>query len=79
MATEVAGHPWSVDEVLMFAIGKPDVLPVGDFGFRTAVKREFGLRKDSDKNRLVRISEAWRPYRSIATWYLVRRPQYQDE
>jgi DNA-3-methyladenine glycosylase II len=64
--------PWSADMFLMFGIGRPDVLPVGDFGFRTAVKKQFGLRKEPDKNRFIQIGEAWRPYRSVATWYLWR-------
>jgi DNA-3-methyladenine glycosylase II len=65
---------------LMFGIGKPDVLPVGDFGFRMAVKKHFGLRKEPDKARLIRIGEPWKPYRSVATWYLWRslEPKYQD-
>ena len=68
--------PWSADMFLMFGIGKPDVLPVGDFGFRMAVKNQFKLRKEPDKVRLVRIGEPWRPYRSVATWYLWRSLEF---
>jgi DNA-3-methyladenine glycosylase II len=80
--TEIKGiGPWSADMFLIFAIGKPDVLPVGDFGFKMAVKNQFGLRKVPDKEKLIKIGEPWRPYRSIATWYLWRSldPKYQDE
>jgi DNA-3-methyladenine glycosylase II len=71
--TEIKGiGPWSADMFLMFGLGRPDVLPVGDFGFRTAVKREFKCRKMPDAARLTKIAEPWRPYRSIATWYLWR-------
>src|SRR5262245_30500233 len=64
--------PWSADMFLMFGLGRPDVLPVGDFGFRVAVKNLFKLRKDPSVEGYVRRAEPWRPYRSIATWYLWR-------
>jgi DNA-3-methyladenine glycosylase II len=64
--------PWSADMFLMFGLGRPDVLPVGDFGFRVAVKRHFKLRKDPSPDGYIRRAEPWRPYRSIATWYLWR-------
>jgi DNA-3-methyladenine glycosylase II len=64
--------PWSVDMFLMFGLGRPDVLPVGDFGFRAAVRNLFKLRKDPSPDGYVRRAEPWRPYRSIATWYLWR-------
>jgi DNA-3-methyladenine glycosylase II len=64
--------PWSADMFLMFGLGRPDVLPVGDFGFRVAVKRHFKLRKDPSPDGYLRRAEPWRPYRSIATWYLWR-------
>ena len=64
--------PWSADMFLMFGIGRVDVLPVGDFGFKMAVKNQFGFRKVPDAKRLLKIGEPWRPYRSIATWYLWR-------
>jgi DNA-3-methyladenine glycosylase II len=71
--TQIKGiGPWSADMFLIFGIGKPDVLPVGDFGFKMAVKNQFGLRKMPDARRLSKIGEPWRPYRSIATWYLWR-------
>jgi 3-methyladenine DNA glycosylase/8-oxoguanine DNA glycosylase len=80
--TQIKGiGPWSADMFLIFAIGKPDVLPVGDFGFKMAVKNQFRLRKVPDTKRLAKIGERWRPYRSIATWYLWRslEPKYQEE
>jgi DNA-3-methyladenine glycosylase II len=64
--------PWSADMFLMFGLGRPDVLPVGDFGFRVAVKNLFKLRKDPGSDGYLRRAEPWRPYRSIATWYLWR-------
>ena len=71
--TQIKGiGPWSADMFLMFGLGRPDVLPVGDYGFRVAVKNEFGLRKMPEADRLVKIAEPWQPHRSVATWYLWR-------
>jgi 3-methyladenine DNA glycosylase/8-oxoguanine DNA glycosylase len=57
---------------LIFGLGRPDVLPVGDFGFKMAVKNQFRLRKVPGADALLKRGEPWRPYRSIATWYLWR-------
>jgi DNA-3-methyladenine glycosylase II len=63
---------WSAEMFLIFRLLRPDVLPVDDLGIVTAVKRAYGLRKKPTADRLRRIGEAWRPYRSIASWYLWR-------
>ena len=69
--TEVRGFGrWTADMFLMFRLHRPDVLPVGDLGILTAVQRLYRLRKRPDPKRLVKIGEAWRPYRSVACWYL---------
>jgi 3-methyladenine DNA glycosylase/8-oxoguanine DNA glycosylase len=57
---------------LMFHLGRPDVLPVGDLGLRTGAKRLYRLRGDPSPARLLRLAESWRPWRSVATWYLWR-------
>jgi DNA-3-methyladenine glycosylase II len=57
---------------LMFRLNRPDVLPVGDLGIVRAMQRCYGLRKPPTPERMVKIAEAWRPYRSIACWYLWR-------
>src|SRR5262245_35458735 len=80
--TEIKGiGPWSADMFLIFGLGRPDVLPVGDFGFKMAMKNQFKLRKVPDADHLLKRGEPWRPYRSIATWYLWRSldPKYQDD
>jgi DNA-3-methyladenine glycosylase II len=64
--------PWTADMFLIFGLGRPDVLPVGDYGFKVAVKNQFKLRKMPGPDALERRGEPWRPYRSIATWYLWR-------
>jgi DNA-3-methyladenine glycosylase II len=64
--------PWTAHMFLIFQWGRPDVLPVADLGLRNAVRRAYGLRRDPDPGRLVRIATPWRPWRSVATWYLWR-------
>jgi DNA-3-methyladenine glycosylase II len=64
--------PWTVDMFLMFGLGRPDVLPVGDLGIRAAVKKCFELDELPDAKRLTELAEPWRPYRSVASWYLWR-------
>src|SRR5437762_4046395 len=61
---------WTAEMFLMFRLHRPDVLPVGDLGIVNAVRKLYGLRKQPDPKRLQKIGEAWRPYRSVASWYL---------
>ena len=61
---------WTAEMFLMFRLHRPDVLPVGDLGIVKAVQKVYGLRKLPTADRLVRIGESWRPYRSVACWYL---------
>jgi len=61
---------WTAQMFLMFRLHRPDVLPVGDLGIVNAVHRLYGLRKKPDPRRLEKIGEAWKPYRSVACWYL---------
>lgn len=63
---------WTAEMFLIFRLQRPDVLPVGDLGIITAVQRAYRLRKPPTPDRLRKIGEAWRPYRSIASWYLWR-------
>ena len=61
---------WSAHMFLMFHLGRPDVLPVGDQGIRRAVQLQYGLRKLPDPKRLEKIARRWRPYRTLACLYL---------
>jgi len=63
---------WSAEMFLIFRLLRPDVLPVDDLGIVSAVQKAYRLRKKPTAERLRRIGEAWRPYRSIASWYLWR-------
>lgn len=64
--------PWTADMFLIFGLGRLDILPLGDFGFRSGMMRAFRLRRPPSPERLLALAESWRPYRSIATWYLWR-------
>jgi DNA-3-methyladenine glycosylase II len=61
---------WTAEMFLMFRLHRPDVLPVGDLGIVNAVQRMYRLKKRPDAKKLQKIGEAWRPYRSVASWYL---------
>ncbi len=61
---------WTAEMFLMFRLHRPDILPVDDLGIVKAVQRLYGLRKRPDGKRIRKIGEAWRPYRSVASWYL---------
>jgi 3-methyladenine DNA glycosylase/8-oxoguanine DNA glycosylase len=64
---------WTADMLLIFALGRPDVLPVGDFGVRSSMRAAYSLDDLPDPATMTRIAEPWRPYRSAAAWYLWRR------
>jgi DNA-3-methyladenine glycosylase II len=61
---------WSADMFLMFHLGRPDVLPVGDLGIRRAVERAYGLEELPDAETLHDIAATWRPQRTLACLYL---------
>ncbi len=63
---------WTAEMFLIFSLGRPDVLPVDDLGFRAAVHRQYGLAERPKAAELRALAEPWRPYRSFATWYLWR-------
>ena len=63
---------WTAEMFLIFTLNRPDVLPVDDLGLQQGAQKIFGLRKVPDKKALVKLAEPWRPYRSIATWYIWR-------
>jgi DNA-3-methyladenine glycosylase II len=63
---------WSVDMFLIFALNRPDILPVGDLGVRKGMRAYFGLDDLPDAELMTRLAEPWRPYRSVASWYMWR-------
>jgi 3-methyladenine DNA glycosylase/8-oxoguanine DNA glycosylase len=64
--------PWTAQMFLMFSLGRLDVLPVGDFGLRAGVKKHYELPELPSPAAVRERGEAWRPYRSVATWYFWR-------
>lgn len=63
---------WTVEMILIFRLGRPDVLPLTDLGVRKGFRRAFGMRRLPAPVTLARRGERWRPYRSVASWYLWR-------
>src|SRR3954453_656513 len=63
---------WTAEMFLIFSLGRPDVLPVDDLGFRAGVRRHYGYAELPKAAELRALAEPWRPYRSFATWYLWR-------
>jgi DNA-3-methyladenine glycosylase II len=71
--TQVRGvGRWTVEMLLMFHLGRPDVLPVDDFGVRAGFRAAYGLRALPHPKALAAWGERWKPYRSAAAWYLWR-------
>lgn len=63
---------WTAEMFLMFSLGRLDVLPVGDYGLRAGVQRHYQLDDLATAAQLHELGETWRPFRSIATWYVWR-------
>ena len=63
---------WTVEMLLLFDLGRPDVWPVDDYGVRKGFAKIFGKRKLPTPKQLIKLGEKWRPYRSVAAWYFWR-------
>lgn len=63
---------WTAEMFLMFTLGRPDVLPVDDFGIRNGFRLAYGLPEMPSPKELGSFGERWRPYRTTASWYLWR-------
>ncbi len=71
--TELPGvGRWTAEMLLIFCLERPDVWPVDDLGLRTAVQRLLDLKASPRPRDIQNIADPWRPYRSVATWYLWR-------
>jgi 3-methyladenine DNA glycosylase/8-oxoguanine DNA glycosylase len=71
--TQVRGiGPWTVHMLLIFTLGRPDVMPTGDFAIRQAFKKLHRKRKDPTPEAILKHARCWQPYRSVASWYLWR-------
>ncbi len=77
--TEVRGiGRWTVEMLLLFDLGRPDVWPVDDYGVRKGFAKIFGRRKLPTPKQLMKFGERWRPYRSMAAWYFWRALDVPD-
>ena len=65
---------WTAEMFLIFVLNRTDVYPVDDLGLRKGVQRAYGLAEPPNSKQLHEIGEKWKPYRSLATWYLWRLP-----
>ncbi len=71
MLTEVKGiGVWTAQMFLIFSLGRLDILPLDDVGFRNAVQIQYNMKSNPSKNRLESLAAKWKPYRSVAVWYL---------
>jgi len=71
--TQVKGiGVWTAHMFLMFALRRPDVLPVGDLGIRMAMQRAWNLSELPKPQEMEQIAAPWRPWASVASWYLWR-------
>jgi DNA-3-methyladenine glycosylase II len=64
--------PWTVHMLLIFYLGRPDVMPVNDFAIRLGFKKLYKKRKDPTPEAILKHARRWQPYRSVASWYLWR-------
>ncbi len=62
--------PWTIDMFLMFTLGREDVLPVKDLGIQKGFQKALSLETLPSEERMKEIASKWRPYRTIACWYL---------
>jgi 3-methyladenine DNA glycosylase/8-oxoguanine DNA glycosylase len=63
---------WTAEMFLMFRLGRPDVLPTDDYSLRKAYAKAFNKRTLPSREALEKLGEKWRPYRTVASWYLWR-------
>ncbi len=78
--TEVKGvGVWTAQMFLIFALGRPDVLPTADLGIRAAMKKQYKLAELPKPAEMEEIAAPWRPYCSVACWYLWRSLDNQGE
>ncbi|MBI2497626.1 MAG: DNA-3-methyladenine glycosylase 2 family protein [Opitutae bacterium] len=71
--TEVRGiGPWTVHMLLIFNLGRPDVMPTGDFAIRLGFQKLYRKRREPKPETILKHARHWSPYRSVASWYLWR-------
>lgn len=69
---------WTAEMFLIFSLGRLDVLPVGDLGLKKGIQLMFSLDELPNEKEIEQIAESWKPYRTVATWYLWKSLQKFD-
>ena len=73
LLTQIKGvGRWTAEMFLIFGLNREDVFPFGDLGLRKAIGHHYGIAEYNDRALLEPVTEPWRPYRTIAAWYLWR-------
>lgn len=71
--TQVKGiGEWTAHMFLMFALRRPNILPTGDYGVRSAIRKAYGMKVMPKPRTMARIAKCWHPYCSVASWYMWR-------
>ena len=70
---------WSVEMLLIFRLGRPDVLPISDLGVRKGFQVTYALDELPTPRQVLEYGERWRPYRSVASWYMWRAVELAND
>jgi len=70
---------WTAEMFLIFSLGRQDVLPVGDLGLRKGIQMLYSLPEIPKDGAIEELAEGWRPYRTVATWYLWKGQKQFDK
>jgi len=77
--TDVKGiGRWTAEMFLIFSLGRLDILPVGDLGLKKGIQLMYSLKELPKKEQIEQLAESWKPYRTVATWYLWKSLQKFD-
>ena len=69
---------WTAEMFLIFSLGRLDILPVGDLGLKKGIQSMYSLKELPEKEQIEQLAESWKPYRTVATWYLWKSLQKFD-
>jgi len=69
---------WTAQMFLIFSLGRPDILPLGDLGVRVAIRNLYGFKSVPSERTCERIARPWRPYATVASWYCWRSHELKD-
>lgn len=70
---------WTAEMFLIFSLGRHDIFPIADYGVKAGIMKLYGLPELPKKETMLEVSEAWKPYRSIASWYLWRYLEHKPK